>query len=101
MDNGILLYLLILLVGALSSFVQRVSGFGSGIVVMMFMPHFMPVHISTLPDRVKQCLTDTRATAGIGLPTGGNGIKRSRFLMNTTNKNSLHIFASPFCSLVH
>ena len=47
MDNGILLYLLILLVGALSSFVQRVSGFGSGIVVMMFMPHFMPVHIST------------------------------------------------------
>ena len=35
MDNGILLYLLILLVGALSSFVQRVSGFGSGIVNVM------------------------------------------------------------------
>lgn len=36
--------LLLILVGAGGGFVQRVSGFGLGIFVMMFLPHFLPNH---------------------------------------------------------
>ncbi|MBE6766475.1 MAG: sulfite exporter TauE/SafE family protein [Ruminococcaceae bacterium] len=35
---------LLILVGAGGGFVQRVSGFGLGIFVMMFLPHFLPNH---------------------------------------------------------
>ena len=38
--------LLLLLVGVGAGFVQRVSGFGLGIFAMLFMPHFLPAHIS-------------------------------------------------------
>ncbi len=38
--------LLVVLVGAGGGFVQRVSGFGLGIFVMIFLPHFMPSHIA-------------------------------------------------------
>ena len=41
-----MIHLLLLLVGAGAGFVQRVSGFGLGIFAMLFMPHFLPVHIS-------------------------------------------------------
>lgn len=37
-------YLLLVFVGMAGGFVQRVSGFGLGIVVMMFLPHLMPTH---------------------------------------------------------
>ena len=37
-------YVLLILVGIGAGFVQRVSGFGLGIFVMMFLPHFMPSH---------------------------------------------------------
>ena len=37
-------YFLLILVGIGAGFVQRVSGFGLGIFVMMFLPHFMPSH---------------------------------------------------------
>jgi len=40
-------YILLMLVGAGAGFVQRVSGFGLGIFAMLFMPHFLPVHISS------------------------------------------------------
>ena len=36
--------LLLILVGAGGGFIQRVSGFGLGIFVMMFLPHFLPNH---------------------------------------------------------
>lgn len=40
-------YILLMLVGMGAGFVQRVSGFGLGIVAMLFMPHFLPMHISS------------------------------------------------------
>ena len=46
MDNGITIYLLLLLVSMGAAFVQRVSGFGSGIFAMLFMPHFLPARVS-------------------------------------------------------
>lgn len=36
--------ILLILVGLGGGFVQRVSGFGLGIFVMLFLPHFMPNH---------------------------------------------------------
>lgn len=41
---GITEIILLILVGAGGGFVQRVSGFGLGIFVMLFLPHFMPTH---------------------------------------------------------
>ena len=35
-----------MLVGLGAGFVQRVSGFGLGIFAMLFLPHFLPAHIS-------------------------------------------------------
>jgi len=40
----VLEYILLILVGFGGGFVQRVSGFGLGIFVMMFLPHFLPSH---------------------------------------------------------
>ena len=42
--NPILLFVLIILISAGGSFVQRVSGFGMGIFVMLFFPHLMPTY---------------------------------------------------------
>ncbi len=36
--------LFLILIGAGSGFVQRISGFGLGIFAMVFLPHFMPSH---------------------------------------------------------
>ncbi len=44
MALDVLQILLLILVGAGASFVQRVSGFGLGIFAMLFLPHFMPTH---------------------------------------------------------
>ena len=35
-------YILLFLLAACASFVQRVSGFGFGIFIMMFLPYIMP-----------------------------------------------------------
>lgn len=36
--------ILLALIGAGGGFIQRVSGFGLGIFVMLFLPHFLPTH---------------------------------------------------------
>ena len=35
---------LLIIIGMGGGFVQRVSGFGLGIFVMLFLPHFLPTH---------------------------------------------------------
>ncbi|MBQ8815252.1 MAG: sulfite exporter TauE/SafE family protein [Lachnospiraceae bacterium] len=42
--DGLLTYLLMIIICFGGSFVQRVSGFGFGIFVMLFFPYFMPSH---------------------------------------------------------
>lgn len=37
-------YILLALIGLGGGFIQRVSGFGLGIFVMLFLPHFLPSH---------------------------------------------------------
>lgn len=46
MDLEILIIIMIFFVGMGGAFVQRVSGFGLGIFVMLFLPHFMPSHMA-------------------------------------------------------
>ena len=41
-ENYMLTYLLVFLLTVVASFIQRVSGFGFGIFVMMFFPFFLP-----------------------------------------------------------
>lgn len=52
-------YLLLVLVGFGSGFVQRVSGFGLGIFAMLFLPHFMPNHTAAA---VVACLLSCSTT---------------------------------------
>lgn len=42
MDENLIIFLILIGMGA--GFIQRVSGFGLGIFVMMFLPHLMPSH---------------------------------------------------------
>ena len=51
---------LLVLVGIGAGFVQRVSGFGFGIFVMMFLPHFAPSHVAAV-------VISTLAACGISL----------------------------------
>lgn len=44
MDTANIQIVLLILVGIGGGFVQRVSGFGLGIFVMLFLPHFLPSH---------------------------------------------------------
>lgn len=56
MLEGVLLILVIMF----ASFVQRVSGFGFGIVAMLFLPHFMPTHtMATAIASLCSCVTST------------------------------------------
>lgn len=52
-------YLLLVLVGFGSGFVQRVSGFGLSIFAMLFLPHFMPSHTAAA---VVACLLSCSTT---------------------------------------
>lgn len=53
-------YLLLILVGFGGGFVQRVSGFGLGIFVMMFLPHFLPSHTAAATvSCLFSCVTST------------------------------------------
>lgn len=44
MENQVIRGLLLFLIGCGGGFVQRVSGFGLGIFVMLFLPYLMPTH---------------------------------------------------------
>lgn len=44
MELSLLHSVLLVLIGMGGGFIQRVSGFGLGIFVMIFLPHFMPTH---------------------------------------------------------
>ncbi len=44
MEISLLHSVLLVLIGMGGGFIQRVSGFGLGIFVMIFLPHFMPTH---------------------------------------------------------
>lgn len=52
--------LVLLLIGIGGAFVQRVSGFGLGIFVMMFLPHIMPTHtMAATVASIFSCVTST------------------------------------------
>lgn len=52
--------LLLLLIGMGGAFVQRVSGFGLGIFVMMFLPYIMPTHtMAATVASIFSCVTST------------------------------------------
>lgn len=51
--------LFLFLIGMAGGFVQRVCGFGLGILVMMFLPHFMPTHTAAA---AVSCLFSCSAT---------------------------------------
>ena len=46
MDIELVQSVLIILIGAGASFIQRVSGFGIGIFAMLFFPHFLPTPVA-------------------------------------------------------
>ena len=53
-------YILLILVGFGGGFVQRVSGFGLGIFVMMFLPYFLPSHTAAASvSCLFSCVTST------------------------------------------
>lgn len=50
----------LILIGMGAGFVQRVSGFGSGIFAMLFLPHFLPTHTAAVAiSSLFSCLTAT------------------------------------------
>ena len=52
--------ILLIIIGMGAGFVQRVSGFGLGIFVMMFLPHFMPSHTAAATiSTLFSCVTST------------------------------------------
>ena len=52
--------LVLVAIGMGAGFVQRVSGFGLGIFVMMFLPHFMPSHTAAATiSTLFSCVTST------------------------------------------
>ena len=52
--------LFLVVIGMGAGFVQRVSGFGLGIFVMMFLPHFMPSHTAAATiSTLFSCVTST------------------------------------------
>lgn len=74
--------ILLVLIGIGAGFVQRVSGFGLGIFVMMFLPHFMPSHtaaaaISSLFSCVTSSYNALRYRKNIA-----NGIITGQILLN-------------------
>ena len=46
MEIDLVQSILVILVGAGASFIQRVSGFGLGIFAMLFLPHFLPTPVA-------------------------------------------------------
>ena len=53
-------YILLILVGFGGGFIQRVSGFGLGIFVMMFLPYFLPSHTAAATvSCLFSCVTST------------------------------------------
>lgn len=52
--------ILVFLVGIGSAFIQRVSGFGQGIFVMLFLPHFLPSHTASAAiSGLFSCITNS------------------------------------------
>ena len=56
-------YVILILIAALAGFTQRVSGFGLGIVVVTFLPHFSPSHTAAVTiASLFSCFTTTYNT---------------------------------------
>lgn len=71
---GVKEIIILILVGAGASFVQRVSGFGLGIFAMLFLPHFLPspaaaASVSTLFSCVTSSYNGIRYRKDISFPT--------------------------------
>lgn len=66
--------IILTLIGAGASFVQRVTGFGQGIFAMLFLPHFLPsptaaVTVSTLFSSVTTTYNSIKYRKDISFPT--------------------------------
>lgn len=86
MDINIVDLVLIALVSAGGGFVQRVSGFGLGIFVMLFFPYFMPSHAAA-------------ATVSCMLSCGASGYNTLRYRRNVDFRAVLPMLIAAFATL--